>query len=53
MGLAFDYATTHSIETEADYPYYPYDDTCAYEESKGIAKATGKVWVTKNDPAAL
>lgn len=53
MGLAFDYMVSNAIETESDYPYKAYDNKCAYDPKKGIAKTTGHVNPTPKDPVAL
>jgi hypothetical protein len=38
MDLAFDYAKSHPLQTEADYPYTPSTGifACKYNKSKGV-----------------
>ena len=48
MDLAFTYAETTKLETEADYPYAEVDQTCAYSASKGAVNVKGFVDVPAN-----
>lgn len=51
---AFEYATTHTVELETDYPYTAVDGTCAYDESKGKITVTEWSWVyPRQSPDAL
>jgi C1A family cysteine protease len=53
MDAAFTYAESHSLETEADYPYTANDGTCHAVAKKGIVKLTGHKDVKPNTPAQL
>ncbi len=53
MGLAFTYAQTSPLETEANYAYEGVDDTCRFDAAKGVAKTTGSKNVTPNSSADL
>ena len=35
MGLAFEYVINRGIDTEAQYPYKGYDQTCKYKDADG------------------
>jgi len=53
MDDAFNYATTHSIETEDQYPYTGKDGSCGDPEGTGSVKITSWVDVAANSPTAL
>jgi len=53
MGAAFDYAKTHAVELESDYPYKAVDQNCAWSAAKGKVSTTGSVNVTPNSALAL
>ena len=55
MHLAFMYAESHPLMTEADYPYTPHTSllACKYKKEKGVAKVTTYKDVTKNSSAQL
>ena len=55
MDLAFQYAESHPLETEADYPYVAKTGlfACKYDKSKGKVKVTTYKDVPKNSSAAL
>lgn len=37
---AYDYLRSYKLETEADYPYTPSDQACAYDASKGVTNVS-------------
>lgn len=54
MDLAFTYAETHPLETEADYPYVPKRSLeCHYDQSKGKVAVKSYVDVTPNSADQL
>lgn len=53
MDDAFKYATTHKMETEADYAYHATEGTCNYDASKGVVEVKSFKDVTPTDPNAL
>lgn len=55
MDLAFRYAESNPLETEADYPYTPKTGifACKYTKSKGVVKVTTYKDVPANSSAAL
>ena len=52
MGFALDYAKSHPLMTEADYPYFSGDTKksgkCKYDESKGVGGVKGHKKVAHN-----
>jgi len=55
MDLAFMYAKSHPLETEADYPYTAKSPlfSCHYDKSKGVVAASSHVDVTKNSVSQM
>jgi cathepsin L len=49
MYEAFEYAQKTPLETEADYPYEAYDDSCRADAKKGVVSSTGFHRVPKGD----
>jgi len=53
MDLAFQYAETNPLETEAEYPYVAATDSCSYNAKNGVVKVTSYIDVPANDNAQL
>jgi C1A family cysteine protease len=55
MDLAFKYAESHPLETEAEYPYVAKSGlfACKYDKSKGVVKATTYTDVKKDSSDQL
>jgi len=55
MALAFEYAKSHALEDEADYPYTATSGLfkCKYDKSKGQVATTGMSMVTKDSSSQL
>lgn len=53
MYEAFEYAAKTPLETESEYPYEAYDDTCRAVASKGVVSSTTYHKVTKNSADQL
>jgi len=53
MDNAFNYATTHALEQESEYPYTGRDGTCVDPTGTGSVKITSWVDVATNSPTAL
>ena len=47
------YAQTHALMTEDDYPYYAYDDKCSWNSTKGVVNVTAIHAVTPNNKTQL
>lgn len=43
MVAAFDYLKTHKSEKLTDYPYHAKDETCAYDDTKGVVNVKSYV----------
>lgn len=53
MDTAFTYVKGHKLESESDYPYRAYQDTCHFASAKGKVGVTGFVDVPANNQAQL
>ena len=53
MGIAFDYVIANGIESETDYPYEGYDDSCKAKASLEFHPVSSWCSVTPNNAAAL
>lgn len=53
MDFGFEYLEGAGFELESDYPYKGYDQTCKFDEGKGVCKTTGYEDVETNEDALL
>jgi len=53
MVNAYQYISTHGIETETDYPYHARNQACKYDASKVVAKNRGYTRIPKENESAL
>ncbi|CDW73464.1 UNKNOWN [Stylonychia lemnae] len=53
MGTAMTYIASNPLETEDDYPYAGYDESCQADQSKEIVSDQGPVAVTPSSSDAL
>jgi len=53
MGTAMEYSAKNPLETEKDYPYLAYDNTCSYAKAKGKSSNKGHTNVKVNSAADL
>jgi len=48
-----DYARTHALNSEDDYPYYAYDGTCSWNATRGLVNVTAINQVPANSSSQL
>lgn len=48
-----EYSAKNPLETEKDYPYLAYDNTCSYAKAKGKSSNKGHTNVKVNSAADL
>lgn len=51
MQNAFEYVQDNGIESEGDYQYYGVDQTCQFDSSRSVFRATGYVNVPQSESA--